>query len=233
MIARALIPICLAGILIIAEAGCGGGISMPLPSIATSSLPNGMVTSRYSQTVRTTGGVSPFVWVVSSGSLPHDLTLASSSSNSATIAGTPDTAETGHFTISVEDAVGQRVTKAYSLNINNAGSAQLQPASGEVPAGVVEIQGLSAGPFNPGYWQQNTLNWLPDVRMPILAAQTTSPYQNIYAPWPLDQPNGWRLFYGGWDGLNPPYDEIYSTTTSDFLTFGARTESDCPQCSAV
>src|ERR1700756_5064364 len=41
-------------------------------------------------------------------------------------------------------------------------------------------QGLSAGSFNPTYWQQNTLNWLPDVRQPIFAAQTTGTYQNIY-----------------------------------------------------
>jgi hypothetical protein len=93
---------------------------------------------------------------------------------------------------------------------------------GQVLPGTIEIQGVSAGPFNPPSWQQDTLNWVPDVRMPMFAARTTSPYQNIYAPWPLEQPNGWRMFYGGWDGLNPPYDEIYSTTTSDFLSFGPR-----------
>jgi hypothetical protein len=102
------------------------------------------------------------------------------------------------------------------------GTAELQEVSGEVPTGYFEIQGLSAGAFTPDYWQKGTLNWVPDVRMPMLAATQTSPYQNIYAPWPLEQPDGWRLFYGGWDGLDPPYDEIYSTSTIDFLSFGSR-----------
>jgi len=30
------------------------------------------------------------------------------------------------------------------------------------------------------------------------------------------------MFYGGWDGQDVPYDEISSTTTSDFLNFGKR-----------
>ncbi len=104
-----------------------------------------------------------------------------------------------------------------------SGSAELQEVPGDVPADSIEIQGLSAGNFNPDYWQQNTLNWVPDVRVPMLAPQTTGPYQNIYAPWPLEQPDGWRLFYGGWDGTDTPNDRVYSATTPDFLSFNNRT----------
>jgi hypothetical protein len=60
------------------------------------------------------------------------------------------------------------------------------------------------------------------MRMPMLAPQTTGPYQNIYAPWPLEQAGGWRLFYGGWDGQDVPFDQIFSVTTSDFLSFANR-----------
>jgi hypothetical protein len=98
-------------------------------------------------------------------------------------------------------------------------TAVLQDASGQATVGTIEFQGLSAGAFNPNYWQKNTLNWVPDVRMPMLAPKTTGPYQNIYAPWPLEQASGWRLFYGGWDGQDVPFDQIFSVTTTDFLTF--------------
>jgi len=226
VITRTLVSIFIGGMLALIESGCGGGTHTAPPppalSISTTSLADGMVTFPYSQTILATGGVAPLVWIVSSGSLPHNVTLTSSSVSSVTISGNPDTPQTATFTIQVKDSKNQSAAQAYTINISPTGSVQLQAVPGQVPAGVVEIQGVAAGPFNPNYWQGNTLNWVPDVRMPMLAAQTTSPYQNIYAPWPLEQPNGWRLFYGGWDGLNPPYDEIYSTTTSDFLTFGAR-----------
>jgi Putative Ig domain len=210
--------------LVIPELNCGGGATTTPPlgpklSITTADLVDGMVTFPYSQTMQPAGGVAPFVWSVSSGSLPHNITLDSSTAN---ISGTPDTAELATFTIQVKDANGQTAVQSYTLNINSTGLPQLQSIAGQVPAGTVEIQGVSAGPFNPPSWQQDTLNWVPDVRMPIFAARTTSPYQNIYAPWPLEQSNGWRMFYGGWDGLNPPYDEIDSTVTNDFLSFGPR-----------
>ena len=98
-------------------------------------------------------------------------------------------------------------------------SAELQEVPGQVPADTIEIQGLGAGPFNPSYWQQNKLNWVPDVRMPLLAPLTTGPFQNIYAPWPLEEAAGWRLFYGGWDGSATPNDNVYGVDTSDFLSF--------------
>jgi hypothetical protein len=102
-----------------------------------------------------------------------------------------------------------------------SGTVGLQEVPGQVAVGTIEIQGLSAGTFNPTSWQQDILNWVPDLRTPMLAARTTGPYQNIYAPWPLEQVDGWRLFYGGFDGQDVPYDQIYSRRTTDFLSFGS------------
>jgi hypothetical protein len=211
-------------ILVILESNCSGGASTPPPlgpklSISTAGLVDGMVTFPYSQTMQATGGVAPFLWSVSSGNLPHNMTLDGSTAN---ISGTPDTAQLATFTIEVKDAKNQTAVQAYTLNINSTGQVQLQPVSGQVLPGTIEIQGVSAGPFNPTSWQQDTLNWVPDVRMPMFAAQTTGQYQNIYAPWPLEQATGWRMFYGGWDGQDVPFDEIHSAVTSDFLTFGPR-----------
>ncbi len=102
-------------------------------------------------------------------------------------------------------------------------TAVLQEASGQVAADTIEIQGVSAGSFNPIYWQRETLNWMPDTRVPMFTALTSSPNQNIYAPWALEQQAGWRMFYGGWDGSDSPNDRVYSVTTSDFLSFDNRT----------
>lgn len=201
-----------------------GDVSTPLPvlSIATTSLPDGMVTFDYSQTIQATGGVAPFAWTVTSGSLPHSLNLGTGSTSATKIAGIPDTAQVATFALQVKDAKNQTAVQSYTLNINSTGLAQLQPVPGQVLPGTIEIQGVSAGPFHPLSWQQDTLNWVPDVRMPTFAAQTTGQYQNIYAPWPLELPNGWHIFYGGWDGTDTPFDQIYSASTTDFLSFGAR-----------
>ncbi|HLJ29093.1 MAG TPA: Ig domain-containing protein [Candidatus Angelobacter sp.] len=221
-------------VLALVTINCGGGatsstFSPPPPpppsnlSITTSALPNWMATFAYNQTIQASGGVAPFVWTISSGSLPHGVTLAASTTNAVTVAGVPDTVETAVFSIQVKDAKNGSANQSYTVNISKLVSAQMQQVSGQAPAGVIEIQGLSAGPFNPESWQRNTLNWVPDVRIPMLAAQTTGPNQNIYAPWPLEQPNGWRLFYGGWDGTDTSNDRVYSATTPDFLSFANRT----------
>ena len=117
-------------------------------------------------------------------------------------------------------AAGQTATVSFAVSCS---TAELQEVPGQVPVGYVEIQGVGAGPFNPSAWQQDKLNWVPDVRSPMFAPLTSGPYQNIYAPWPLEGATGWRLFYGGWDGSTTPNDRVYSVTTGDFLTFDNRT----------
>jgi hypothetical protein len=121
----------------------------------------------------------------------------------------------------VKDSQNQTATHSYAVNIKALVSAQLQEVQGQVAAGTAEIQGVSAGPFYPVEWQHNTLNWVADVRIPVLAPLSGA-WQNIYSPWALEQPNGWRLFYGGWDGSDTPNDRMYSATTSDFLSFNDR-----------
>jgi hypothetical protein len=219
-------PVIALGLISIAMlSSCGGGgvTSTPPPpppalGIATASLPDWMETFAYSQTIQATGGVAPLTWAISSGSLPHNLTLANSSTYSVTISGTPDMVQTATFTIQATDSKSRTATQSYIVNIKKLVSAQLQEVQGQVPAGSVEIQGVSTGSFNPTEWQQDTLNWVPDVRVPMLAPQP-GPFQNIYSPWPLEQVNGWRMFYGGWDGTATSNDRVYSVTTSDFLSF--------------
>ncbi len=88
--------------------------------------------------------------------------------------------------------------------------------------GYVEILGVQAGAFNPALWQKGTLNFVPDIRYPILAPRMGGGFRNIYAPWAVQEAKGWRFFYSAWDGVPTGNDRVYSTTTNDFIDFGAR-----------
>jgi len=112
-------PARLAVFLVILLAGCGGGTTQSTPSfyIVTPSLPNDTIGSPYSVTLQETGGTAPFAWSVSAGALPDNVTLASSSTDSVTISGTPDRVQAVSFTIQVSDAKSQTATQAYTVNI--------------------------------------------------------------------------------------------------------------------
>ena len=80
------------------------------------------------------------------------------------------------------------------------------------PAGFVEVSGVEAGEFSPLIWQAGTLNFVPDLRSPLLAP-AEGKFRNIYAPSAVETPGGYRLFYGAWDGVPTGNDRIYSVTT--------------------
>jgi hypothetical protein len=80
------------------------------------------------------------------------------------------------------------------------------------PAGFIEVTGVEAGEFNPQIWQASTLNFVPDLRSPLLAPGSGR-FRNIYAPSAVETPEGYRLFYGAWDGVPTGNDRIYSATT--------------------
>jgi hypothetical protein len=80
------------------------------------------------------------------------------------------------------------------------------------PAGFVEVTGVEAGAFNPLLWQAGRLNFVPDLRSPLLAPRSGK-FRNIYAPSAVETPGGYRLFYGAWDGIPSGNDHIYSAMT--------------------
>ncbi|MBU6374425.1 MAG: putative Ig domain-containing protein [Bdellovibrionales bacterium] len=94
-------------------------VSTPL-TITTSSLPNAGINETYSTTISTTGGVGPFNFTVSSGSLPTGLFLNSST---GAITGTPSPGANAKLgsaavTISVSDASSQSASRSYSINVS-------------------------------------------------------------------------------------------------------------------
>jgi hypothetical protein len=97
-------------------------------------------------------------------------------------------------------------------------SSKAAPSMGVVlttntaPPGFVEVSGVEAGAFNPRIWEAGTLNLVPDLRSPLLAPRQGK-FRNIYAPSAVETPDGYRLFYGAWDGVPSGNDRIYSART--------------------
>lgn len=98
----------------------GQPASSPL-SITTSSVGTSTVGQTFSQTLSASGGVSPYAWSISSGSLPPGLSLSSG----GTISGTPTTSGSYAATVQVRDTETQAQTaqKQFSFAVNNTSSS--------------------------------------------------------------------------------------------------------------
>ena len=87
--------------------------AVPL-SITTTSLPSGTAGLPYSATVTAIGGVYPYTWSITSGTLPDGLHL---NAGTGAITGTPTTVGTSNFTVQVADAETPPVTAGAPLSI--------------------------------------------------------------------------------------------------------------------
>jgi len=106
--------------------------------------------------------------------------------------------------------------------VTGLSAVTLEQIPGQAELGCIEIHGVAAGEFNQELWQANTLNLVRDLRHPLLEPRQSGVYRNIYAPSAVQMQDGWRLFYGAWDGVDTGNDRIYSVFTSDFIDFGTR-----------
>lgn len=89
----------------------------PALAVTTTSLPNGAVNVSYNAVLAASGGVPPYSWSLSSGSLPSGLDLKAS----GVISGTPTTTETSTFTVKVSDSetpTPVTATETLSLTVN-------------------------------------------------------------------------------------------------------------------
>jgi len=146
-------------------AGCGGGSGNTPPqgpTIVTTSLPDGTIGTSYSQTIQATGGVAPFTWSVTSGALPHGVTLPASTGNSVTFSGTPDRVQASvAFTIQVADANSQSGQQPYTVNIKSTPTiavTQSGAVQGVVDGNFLRFRGI---PFATP--PLGNLRWKPPV----------------------------------------------------------------------
>jgi len=98
---------------------------------------------------------------------------------------------------------------------------QLRPIGPSGDRSTIEFRGVSPGGFDLKMWQAGNLHLVPDARSPMLEP-LPGKFRNIYAPSAVQTPDGWRLFYGAWDGLETGNDHLYSLQTRDFLEFTNR-----------
>jgi uncharacterized repeat protein (TIGR03803 family) len=89
-------------------------VGAPPLSVTTTSLPNGAVGQSYSTTLTATGGVAPYSWTISSGSLPQGLSLNGST---GVLSGTPSEPGTSNFVVQVADAESTPMTATASLAV--------------------------------------------------------------------------------------------------------------------
>ncbi len=99
-------------------------------SITPSSLPNGSVSTSYSQQLTATGGTGAIGWAITAGALPGGLTLGPTS---GAITGTPTTAGSFNFTVTATDSLSQTGVRAYSMTVLN--TLSITPAS--LPNGTI------------------------------------------------------------------------------------------------
>jgi hypothetical protein len=85
-------------------------------TITTNSLPLGIVGTLYSQTFTATGGVTPYLWAISSGTKPTGLALDST----GIFSGVPLLAGAYTFTVVVADSANTNVSQVLSMTVNPA-----------------------------------------------------------------------------------------------------------------
>ncbi len=100
-------------------------------TITTTALSAGQLQISYQQTLQAAGGITPYTWSITTGSLPPGLTLASSTGQ---ISGKPTQAGTFSFTVQVADSSRLTASKAFSLSI---ASSQLTITTTSLPNGTI------------------------------------------------------------------------------------------------
>lgn len=92
--------------------GTGGGGSLPVP--VAGALKGGTVGTAYSETISAQGGTTPYTFAATGGTLPTGTSLNSST---GVISGTPTTAGTFSFTVSVTDVNLNVGSQAFTIII--------------------------------------------------------------------------------------------------------------------
>ncbi|HKQ57603.1 MAG TPA: putative Ig domain-containing protein, partial [Candidatus Eisenbacteria bacterium] len=135
-------------------------ITCPAISLSPASLPNGTDGTPYSQTVVASGGVSPYSYAVTAGTLPGGLTLTAGTGD---LSGTPTAPGTFNFTVTATDAAGCEGLRAYSLVID-VGCPAITVLPASLPNGSISVaysQSLSASAGTPPFTFAVTVGSLP------------------------------------------------------------------------
>jgi hypothetical protein len=86
----------------------------PALALNPPTMPNGTIGVSYTQTMSATGGDGSYAYSISHGSLPAGLALNAST---GAITGTPTTAATSNFTVTVTDGLGASTSRTYAVDV--------------------------------------------------------------------------------------------------------------------
>jgi hypothetical protein len=102
-------------------------VAAPTITLTPSSLPGGRVGQAYAAAIAAAGGVAPYTYALSSGSLPAGLAL----SPAGALSGTPTAVGSSAFSLKASDAHGFSGTQNYAIAVSaGGGSAVLLTSSG-------------------------------------------------------------------------------------------------------
>lgn len=149
-------------------------------SINPSSLPSATQNMAYEQTVSATGGVTPYSYEITAGTLPSGLSL-----NNATgeISGTPTTSGSYSFTITVTDANSDTGFNPYTIIVNQAAPVSFTTPgsySWTVPSGVTSLQIVATGAGGGGSGLSGTIPGQPGgAGATVTSILSVSPNQTL------------------------------------------------------
>ncbi len=115
----------------------------------------------YEDTLTVSGGVAPYAWTVSTGSLPPGISLSSD----GVLSGTPTTAGTYPFTIKVTDAGGRTATQATSITVATGVTANFSPPPAATLATPYSVTLTATGGTLPYAWSVNAGTLPPGITL--------------------------------------------------------------------
>ena len=136
-------------------------ITIATLQVTTTTMPAGTGGIAYNHSLTATGGITPYTWVLATGSLPDGLSLSSA----GLISGTPTTAATSTFKVQVTDSETSPVT-ATSTNLSiTITITTLQMSPSTLPAATVNTAYsatlTASGGITPYTWAPSGLpTWL-------------------------------------------------------------------------
>ena len=118
---------------LLSDCECATPAACPTITLTPSTLPSGQLGTPYSQTVSASGGIPPYAYSITTGSLPPGLSLNPSTGE---ISGTPSSQGTFNFTVTATDNNACTGDQAYSLDISQScPTITLSPST--LPSGMV------------------------------------------------------------------------------------------------